>query len=109
MYIHNIILKRKRVFTTLHDVACSFLFMHIKKTTASALVFHFLTIYLLLLLFAHIFVFCVFRYAFSFHFFCCSFLYFLYRYNGMPIMTLRQMMIKTMVRTTLLMMLTPIL
>ncbi len=108
MYIHNIILKRKRVFTTLHDVACSFLFMHIKKTTASALVFHFLTIYLLLLLFAHIFVFCVFRYAFSFHFFC-SFLYFLYRYTGMPIMTLRQMMIKTMVRTTLLMMLTPIL
>ena len=30
MYIHNIILKRKRVFTTLHDVACSFLFMHKK-------------------------------------------------------------------------------
>ena len=49
--------------------ACSFLFMHIKKTTASALVFHFFTIYLLRLLFAHIFVFCVFRYAFSFHFF----------------------------------------
>ena len=31
------------------------------------------------------------------------------RYTGMPIMTLRQIMIKTMVRTTLLMMLSPIL
>ena len=41
--------------------------------------------------------------------FCCSFLYFLYRYTGMPIMTLRQMMIKTMARTTLLMMFSPIL
>ena len=84
MYIHNTILKRKRVFTTLHDVACSFLFMH-KKTTASAMVFHLLLSICL-----------------SVHFFCCSFLYFLYRYTGMPIMTLRQMMIKTLASNTLL-------
>ena len=38
----------------------------------------------------------------SVHFFCCSFLYFLYRYTGMPIMTLRQMMIKTLASNTLL-------